>query len=152
MKKLLKVILPPFVGLAVFFIAIRYSGVYFKLKIDEIGDGTIDGFMAYYRYFLPLLFLIALLTQLLIVVPIWDKVIVKSNLTKTIALISLAILCLLFALGLSYPICDKQLQLEKVCLFMTGVQIAYWIINFLTLLLLSRKAQPILDTTPITAE
>ena len=74
MRNLLKVLLPPFIGFAAYFVAIRYSSVYFTLRIDEMGEGTIESFMAYYRYFLPLLFTVAVLTQLLIVVPVWDRV------------------------------------------------------------------------------
>lgn len=145
MRKLLKVILPPLVGFAAYFVAIRYSSVYFTLRIDEMGEGTITAFMAYYRYFMPLLFTVAVLTQLLIVVPIWDRVFLKSKTGKYISLIILFLICLLFAAGISYAIWDKQSGFEhvaRVCVFMTGVQIVYWAVNLFILYLLTKKPEP----------
>lgn len=142
MRKLLKFLLPPLIGFAVYFIAIRYSSVYFTLRIDEMGEGTITAFMAYYRYFLPLLFTVALLTQLLIVVPVWDRVFLKSNTGKFISLLILCLICLLFAAGISYAIWDKQsgvYHLIKVCLFMTAVQLVYWGVNLFVVYLLDKK-------------
>ncbi|HVV55597.1 MAG TPA: hypothetical protein VHC47_09745 [Mucilaginibacter sp.] len=142
MRKLLKVILPPFVGFAVYFIAVRYSTVYFSLRIDEMGEGTLKSFMSFYRYLLPLLFTVAVLTQLLIVVPVWDKVRHKSLAGRIVGFLVLCFICLIFAAGISYLIWDKQTGIAhfvKVCIFMAGVQIGYWIINMLVLLLLSKK-------------
>jgi hypothetical protein len=145
MRKLLKFLLPPLIGFAIYFIAIRYSSVYFTLRIDEMGEGTIIAFMAYYRYFLPLLFTVAVLTQLLIVVPVWDRVFLKSNTGKLISLLILCFICLLFAAGISYAIWDRQsgvYHLIKVCLFMTAVQLIYWGVNLFVLYLLNKKPAP----------
>jgi hypothetical protein len=145
MKKLFKVILPPFVGFAIYFVAIRYSGLYFTLRIGEIGQGDLVAFMAYYRYALPLLFLAALLTQLLIVKPIWDSVKVKSTAAKIRAVIILIFVCLLFALMISYPISDPALgtmYLLKLFGFFTAVQLVYWLINVFILYLLDGKPKP----------
>jgi hypothetical protein len=142
MRKLLKIILPPLIGFAAYFVAIRYSSAYFTLRIDEMGEGTITAFMAYYRYFLPLLFTVAVLTQFLIVVPIWDRVFLKSTTGKLISLSILCFICLLFASGISYAIWDKQSgswHLIKVCLFMTAVQLVYWAVNLYVLYLLTKK-------------
>jgi hypothetical protein len=145
MRKLLKMILPPFVGFALFFIAVRYSSQYFNLTIDEIGEGTVNSFMAYYRYFLPLLFVVGVLTQLLIIVPLWTKVITKSTASKITSFIVLCFICLLFATGLAYCMWEKQSGLYhfiRLCLFMTGVQIAYWLLNIIILFLLTAKPKP----------
>jgi hypothetical protein len=153
MRKLLKVFLPPFIGFAVYFVAIRYSSVYFTLRIDEMGEGTIESFMAYYRFFMPLLLVVAVLTQLLIVVPIWDRVFLRSKTGKFISLIILCIICLLFAIGISRVIWDKQSgvrHLVKVCLFMTAVQLLYWSVNLFVLYFLTKKpaaSAEIPDTT-----
>ena len=145
MRKLLKVLLPPFIGFLVYFLAVRYSTIYFTLRIDEMGEGTVAAFMAYYRYFLPLLFTVAALTQLLIVVPVWDKVFLKSGAGKVSSLLALCFICLLLAAGLSYVIWDRQsgrTHLYRVCLFMTGVQLVYWIVNLFVLYLLTKKSLP----------
>ncbi len=150
MRKLLKVLLPPFVGFAVYFIAIRYSSVYFTLRIDEMGEGTITAFMAYYRYFLPLLFTVAVLTQFLIVVPVWDRVFLKSNAGKIISLFVLCSICLLLAACISYCIWETQSgiwHLVKVIIFMTAVQLIYWFVNLFVLYLLNKNRK---QTTEIT--
>jgi hypothetical protein len=142
MRKLLKVLLPPFVGFAVYFIAVRYSGIYFTLKLDEMGVGSLSSFMAYYRYFLPLLFVVAILTQLLIVVPLWQKLhTYKKWFSKLADAVSLCFICLVFAAALSYPISDLSnghRHYLHVTLFMTVVQLGYWAINLFILYLLDK--------------
>jgi hypothetical protein len=150
MRSLLKVILPPMVGFAAYFIAIRYSSVYFSLRIDEMGEGTIMAFMAYYRYFMPLLFTVAVLTQFLIVDPIWDRVFLKSNAGKFISLLILCLICMFFAVGISYTIWDKQSGVDhviKVGLFMTAVQLVYWAVNLFVLYLLTKKPEQVSEVT-----
>src|ERR1700742_1739999 len=150
MRSLLKVILPPLVGFAAYFIAIRYSSVYFTLRIDEMGEGTITAFMAYYRYFMPLLFTVAVLTQFLIVTPIWDRVFLRSITGKYISLFILCLICVLFAAGISYSIWDKQSGIDhviKVGLFMTAVQLVYWAVNLFILYLLTKKPKQATEVT-----
>jgi hypothetical protein len=142
MRKLLQVVLPPLIGLFVFFTAVRYSGYYFTLKPDEMGGGDLISFMSYYRYTLPLLFVVALLTQYLIAVPIWNSVIVKSAWYKVIVTLSLVFICALFAFGISYIIWDKLdgvQRLMELTGFMTAVQLVYWLINLLLLTLLNKS-------------
>jgi hypothetical protein len=139
MRKLLKVILPPFVGFAVFFIAIRYSTLYFTLKINEMGQGNLTSFMAFYRYTLPLLFTVGVLTQLLIVNPIFRSFKGKSAFVKLNGAIDLSFVCLLFAFCISYAISDvddSTRHFFKLLIFMTSVQLVYWIINLSILRLL----------------
>jgi glucan phosphoethanolaminetransferase (alkaline phosphatase superfamily) len=144
MKKLLKVLLPPCIGFGAYFLAIRFSSVYFTLRIDELGEGTIQSFMAYFRYFLPLLFTVAVLTQLLIVVPVWDRVFLTSKTGKVISCLLLCLICLLFAAGISYCIWDRQSSVYhviKVCAFMTAVQLVYWAVNLFVLYFLTKKPE-----------
>lgn len=107
-----------------------------------MGGGDLINFMSYYRYTLPLLFLDALLTQLLIAVPVWDSVIDRLVIYKVIALICLIIVCTLFSFGISYIIWDRldgvQRLMELIGL-MTGIQLFYWLINILVLILLNRS-------------
>jgi hypothetical protein len=140
MRKLLKVVLPPLVGFFILFTAVRYSGHYFTLKPDEMGAGDLISFMSYYRYALPLLFLDALLTQLLIAVPVWNSVIDRSVSYKVLALIGLIIICALFSFGISYIIWDRPhgvSALMELIGLMTAIQLFYWLINVLVLTLLS---------------
>jgi len=142
MRKLLKVLLPPLIGFAAYFIAIRYSSVYFTLRIDEMGEGTIIAFMAYYRFFLPLLFTVAVLTQLLIVVPVWERIFLKSGWGKFVSLLILWLICAAFASAISYAIWDEQSGTDhviKVCVFMTGIQLVYWTVNLFVLYFLTKK-------------
>ena len=139
MKKLLKILLPPFVGFAIYFLMVRYSSFYFSLRINEMGEGNLLAFMAYYRYLLPLLFTVSVLTQLLIIIPIWNNVKDKSTTGKVLASVSLLVVCLLFAAGMSYAIWDKSVgihHLLKLFAFMTAVQLVYWMINLFILRLL----------------
>jgi formate/nitrite transporter FocA (FNT family) len=148
MKKLLKVVLPPLLGFFILFTAIRYSGYYFTLEPDEMGGGDIISFMSYYRYTLPLLFIDGLLTQWLIAVPVWDSIIDRSAAYKVTALIGLVFICTLFSFGISYIIWDELdgvQRIMKLTGFMTAIQLVYWLINILVLVLLSRS-KPDLET------
>jgi hypothetical protein len=147
MRKLLMFILPPFIGIAGYFIAVRYSGLYFQLRIDEMGEGTVQSFMAYYRYFMPLLLVVAILTQATIVLPTWNNARNYQTVwSKLLDLVSLIYICLIFAAGISYLIADPQHDFHHfvhVALFMTAVQIGYWAVDLLILYLLSpKKVQP----------
>jgi hypothetical protein len=139
MKKLLKVLAPPFIGFSLYFIGVRYSPYYFNLTVGDIGTGTLAGFMAYYKLALPLLFTVAVLTQLLIVIPVWNLVLTKSKAGIVWALLLLVLICLLFAGGISYAIWDNTTgihRLEMTFLLMTAVQLGYWAINLITLIVI----------------
>ena len=139
MKKLLRILLPPFAGFAVYFLMVRYSSFYFSLRIDEMGGGNLLAFMAFYRYLLPLLFAVAVLTQLLIAIPVWRGLKEKSTAGKVWEAVSLIFVCLVFAAGISYAIWDKQSGVHHLMLlfaFMSAVQLVYWVINLLILRLL----------------
>lgn len=140
MRKLLKIFLPPFVGFALFFVGIRYSSIYFTLRPDEMGAGDLASFMAFYRYLLPLLFTVAVLTQILIIVPAWRSVQGKPAWLKINAFFDLSCICLLFALGIAYTIWDTHtgtIHLFKTMAFLFSVQMVYWIINLFTLKMIS---------------
>jgi hypothetical protein len=107
-----------------------------------MGNGTIKSFMAYYRYTMPLLFAIAVLTQYLIINPVWNHLQGKPKTTKIIEAVSFWFICLLFAIGLSYPITENFSHLTRMVGFMTVVQTIYWIIDLFILHLLTNKPQP----------
>jgi len=136
MKKLLKIILPPFIGLSLYFIGVRYSPDYFDLTIGQIGTGTVAGFMAFYKYALPLLFFVAILTQLLIVMPVWNKMVRSGTSARIWTSVTVAIICLLFAGAISYLIWDRSAgvnRLVKTFVFLSAIQLIYWAINFFVL-------------------
>jgi len=139
MKKLLKILLPPFVGFAFYFIGIRYSAHYFDLNIGLIGSGNLTGFMAYYKLALPLLFTVGVLTQALIVVPVWNRVLRKQASARFWAIFWFVFVCFTMAAALSYPIWDKATgthHLLMVFVFMSAVQVGYWVINLVTLIII----------------
>ena len=141
MKKLLKVLLPPSVGFAIYFLIIRYSSFYFSLRPDEMGAGNLFSFMAFYRYLLPLLFTVAVLTQLLIAVPMWNNAKERSTAGKIWTAAFVLIIFLIFAGGIGYIIWDKDTgvhHLLVLCSFLAAVQLVYWIVNLLILKLLDR--------------
>jgi len=139
MKKLLRFLLPPFIGFSAFFVGIRYSSLYFELKIDEMGLGDLKSFMAFYRYTMPLLFVVAVLTQLLVIAPVWRAMKTKTAADKINVIIDLCFICVLFAFGIAYIIWDPHAgisRLVKLTGFLSAVQMAYWFINLLILYLI----------------
>jgi hypothetical protein len=152
MKRLLKILLPPFIAFTVFFIAVRYSPFYFKLRPDEMGDGDLQSFMSYYRYLLPLCFVTAIFTQILIFIPIWNRVINKSVRAKVITFLAFCLVCLILSACIAYAMWDNfsRTHLEKLCLFMTAVQVAYWVMNIAVMYFLDR-GQALLGDTETTA-
>jgi formate/nitrite transporter FocA (FNT family) len=138
MKHLIKVILPPFIGFFIFFAAVRYSSLYFTLQIDKMGVGDLSSFMAFYRYTLPLLFIVGVLTQIVVIMPVWNGMERKTVADKVNVIVDLCFICLVFALGISYAIWDPQrgiYNLVKLVGFMTAVQMVYWLVNLLVLYL-----------------
>jgi hypothetical protein len=139
MKKLLRFLLPPFVGFSAFFVGIRYSSHYFELKIDEMGLGDLKSFMAFYRYTMPLLFVVAILTQLLVIAPVWRAMKKKKVADRINVIIDLCFICVLFAFGIAYIIWDPHAgigRLIKLTSFLSVVQLAYWFINLIILYLI----------------
>ncbi|NNU33029.1 hypothetical protein HK413_00335 [Mucilaginibacter sp. S1162] len=107
-----------------------------------MGDFTVPGLIAYYKIFAPGQIVIALLTQWLIAMPLWKKIPAKP--ASAILIFSLILLvCAICGFGLAYIIWDPTTPLSeciKIGLFMTGVQVFYWVINFLCLYLLDFKS------------
>lgn len=114
--------------------------MYFTLQMDKLGVGDLKSFMAFYRYTLPLLFVVAVLTQLLVVMPVWNSMHNKTIADKINVIVDLCFICLVFAFGISYAIWDPVTGtngLIKLAGFMTAVQLVYWFIDLLILYLLA---------------
>ncbi|MDB4920495.1 hypothetical protein [Mucilaginibacter sp.] len=142
MKRFVKVILPPLIAFWAFAVFIKFTPFFHYVNgASQIGEDSVYGLISYYKVFAPGQILIAVLTQWLIIMPIWDKILAKPK-AATLIFISIALVCLIFAFGIAYAIWDKTTgvtHLADICLFMTGVQLFYWIFNFLTLYLLDWK-------------
>jgi hypothetical protein len=101
-----------------------------------MGQGNLTSFMAFYRYTLPLLFTVAVLTQLLIINPIFRSFKGKPAFVKLNGAIDLSFVCVLFAFCISYAISDLHDNIRhffKLLIFMTSVQLVYWTINLTVL-------------------
>lgn len=138
----LKVIIPPLVAFLVFAAIIRYNPLGNNLEgISDIGNGMASGLIDYYKIFAPFQFMIAVLTQYLIIMPLWDKILLNHRSAFGI-FVGIILVCLVIATGISYVIWDKATGTQhwiSITLFMTGVQLLYWSVNFLTLAVLNWK-------------
>ncbi len=142
MKKLLKIVLPP-VLLFLIFAWLVYHGPFSKhvKGLGTIGDETAYGLMAYYKIFFPLLLLTALFTQGLIVLPLWRKIL-NGRQGRVWVFVFVIITCIILAGSIAYLIWDKATgvnHLTGIFFFMAGVQVFYWLVDFLVLFLIDLK-------------
>ena len=141
MRKLFSIILPPGIAFLLFAIAIKYHPLATHIGgLADIGNETLYGLIGYFKIFTPLLFVTALLTQLLIVLPLWRKVTTAKRFLGVFGFVCL--LTTLLALAVSYLIWDNATgvrHLVRSVLFMDGVQLIYWVIDFGVLFLIHRK-------------
>jgi hypothetical protein len=142
MKKLLKVLLPPLIAFMVFLVVVKFNMAHHSLALSNISDGNIYSLMAYYKLFAPLLFVVALLTQLLVIVPLRNKLLLMPGRAYVITFFAVAIICLVFSTGVSYTIWDQEQGIapfERFIGYFTIIQLNYWAITFLMLYLLDIK-------------
>lgn len=142
-KYLIKIILPPLFAFWTFALFVKYTPSFHEVNgLDDLGDYTLQGLIAYYKIFAPGQILIAIITQWLIMMPLWKKILANHKAAVPI-FIGVILVCIVAAYGLAYIIWDPATQLSsyiKIGLFMTGVQVFYWTVNFLSLYLLDYKA------------
>ena len=133
MRALLRIILPPAIVFAVFLGLIKYNPFHFPVAdFAGIGSGTPYGLIAYFKTFMPFLFVVALLTQVLITIPLWRMIIAKPAAAPGIILGTILV-CAILSVGLSYIIWDRATGLGRfihISWFMAAVQTVYWLINF----------------------
>lgn len=142
-KYFIKIILPPLIAFWAFALFVKFTPDLHRVNgLEKLGDFTVPGLIAYYKIFAPGQIVIALLTQWLIAMPLWKKILAKP--ASAILIFSLILLvCAICGFGLAYIIWDPATPLSecvKIGLFMTGVQVFYWAINFLCLYLLDFKS------------
>lgn len=136
-----KVILFPLIAFWAFALLIKFTPFFKYVDTDKMGEDSINGLISYYKVFAPFQILIAILTQWLVVMPLWRKILAKPKSAITIFTVMLLI-CLLAAFGIAYIIWDpitKQAHLMHIFLFMAGVQLFYWVINFALLYLMDHN-------------
>ena len=95
--------------------------------------------MAFYRYTMPLLFAVGVLTQLLVIAPAWRAMKKKTMADRINVIIDLGFICILFAFGIAYTIWDLHMginRLVKLTGFLSAVQMVYWFINLMILYLI----------------
>jgi hypothetical protein len=132
----MKVFLPPFAGFVVFAVIVLLQSIVFPIHLGDMGKGNLHAFMACFYYCWPLYFITALLTQYVIVLPIWEAAHSWSMVGKDAAVTVTALLCALFASGIAYIIWDEQTgihHLAGMAILMLLIQLTYWVINFFML-------------------
>ncbi len=143
MKYLIKLILPPLFAFWCFALFIKFSHFFHHVDgVGSLGEDSVYGLIAYYKVFAPVQIVIALLTQFLIVMPLWRKILVKPKTAITIFLV-IFFVCILFATGLAYIIWDPKTPLSRLidnALFMTSVQMFYWVVDFMLLGIIDFKS------------
>ncbi|MFS2185365.1 hypothetical protein ACCC92_01755 [Mucilaginibacter sp. Mucisp84] len=140
--KLLKVLLPVLIDFGVFWAVVYFNMPDHPMRIGEIGNGNLYSLMAYFSLFWTLLLADGVLTQYLIIIPLWNWVKHKGASARFIAGGCIALVCILFAGALSYIIWlpeDGYSPLFSFWWYMTEIQAVYWIVNFVVLYLLDRK-------------
>jgi len=141
MKKLYKIVLPPLAAFLVFWVLIRFGPLAKHIGgLPDIGNETLYGLMDYFKLFTPLLFVTAVLTQLLIIIPLWRKILSRAHRLMNI-LIFVCVITTVLSGMLSYLIWDKATgvsHLFVIFLFMAAVQAFYWLIDFGVLYWLDR--------------
>ncbi|WP_183561115.1 hypothetical protein [Mucilaginibacter sp. SP1R1] len=142
MRKLLKVLLPVLIDFGIFWVVVHYNTPAHPMKLVEIGNGNLYSLMAYFHLFGYLLLADGILTQYLIVVPLWDRGLVKGYPTRVATFICFAVVCVAFAGSISYIIWDPtegRTPLFTFWFYLTEIQFFYWFFNFIVLLLIDRR-------------
>jgi len=151
----MKVFLPPFAGFVVFAVIVLLQSIIYPIHLGDMGQGNLHAFMACFYYFWPLYFITALLTQWVIVLPLWEVAHSWSMVGKDATVTAVGLVCAAFAAGVAYIIWDKQTglyHLASMAILMLLIQLAYWVINFFMLgLIVGGKIKIKLKPTPHTA-
>ena len=107
-----------------------------------MGKGDLHSFIACFYYFGPLFFVVALLTQWLIVIPLFNGF--DTVAAKLLGITDLLTACLFAAATFAYAIWDSIDGLDSyISLFskLTMIQLAYWAMNLLVMFLFSARSK-----------
>jgi nicotinamide riboside transporter PnuC len=137
LSKLLFILLPTCLPLLLFsFIAKHYTEGS-NGKQSEVID-VVYTLISFYRTAMPVLLVVAILVQYLIILPIWNSG--RPWAIKTMWVFILVAVCLGLSILLSYIIWDTNDGVSwifKVTIAITAMQLAYWLLNFIFLYILS---------------
>jgi len=133
LQKLLFILLPTCLPLLLFsYIAKHYTGSS-NGKQSEVID-VVYTLISFYRSAMPILLVVAILVQYLIILPVWHSK--RPWAIKIMWVFILIAVCLGLSVLLSYIIWDINdgvTWLFKVTTAVTGMQLAYWLLNFILL-------------------
>jgi hypothetical protein len=144
-----------FMGFAVFVIVSAYTRA---MQVGDMGEGNVHAFMACFYYCWPLYFICAILTQWIIIVPVWEAFVLRSAIGALLTFVIVGIVCTLAAAGVAYFIWDDQSGYDSLIgltTIMLMIQLAYWAVNFFILYLVTGKAVKLKRETkqePVAAE
>ncbi|GAA4311693.1 hypothetical protein GCM10023149_06790 [Mucilaginibacter gynuensis] len=113
-----------------------------------MGEGNLHSFMACFYYFGPLFFVVALLTQWLIVVPLFNGF--DTVTAKLLGITDLLTACLFAAATFAYAIWDSIDGLDSyISLFskLTMIQLTYWAMNLSVMFLLATRLKKAEENT-----
>jgi hypothetical protein len=137
-NKKLKVFLPVIAGLLLPVIVYIVYMFHRPLVIGRDSNSAVYGFWILNNIIFPVLILILLLIQWIIVLPWWNKIILRSKMSSVLALIGI---CLLIAFGLAFITWMPAFGLPKLVISITFVfaaQVIYWVANIIVLYLVDK--------------
>jgi len=137
MKTFIKALIPT---LALYFIFARVTALdeaHKNIKGD-ITEISVQSLMLYFRYLGIILYPILLLTQLLFIVPIWNR---AGTFSKKIfrLILPTVLVSLVLSAGIGYMIWDKATGISSLyhsVLTLFTIQAIYWVLNLFILYLL----------------
>ncbi|MEO6149175.1 MAG: hypothetical protein ABIP28_03400 [Mucilaginibacter sp.] len=112
--------------------------------VEDMSKGDLHGFMAFFYYFGVLYFFVALLTQWIIIVPVWQTITHKSLTAKLITTIIIVFICGIVAAGIASIITDPVNEPGKIngrFMLISTIQLAYWAMDFFILYLVTGKVK-----------
>jgi len=137
-NKKLKVFLPVIAGLLLPVIVYIAYMSHRPLVISTDGNSAVYGFWIVNNIIFPVLVLILLLMQWIIVLPWWNKIILRSKMSSVLALIAI---CLLIGLGLAFITWMPASGIQRLAIsaaFVFVVQVIYWVANIIVLYLVDK--------------
>nr|MBB6234702.1 hypothetical protein [Mucilaginibacter sp. FT3.2] len=134
---------------AVFVIVSAYA---YAMQPGDMGEGSVHAFMACFYYCWPLYFLCAILTQWIVIVPLWEAFVLQSANGALVTFGLVGVACIGAALGVASIISDDQSgynNLIGLATIMLFIQLAYWGVNFFIMFLVTGKTVTLRMRSPI---
>ncbi len=139
-KTIYKVLFPVFAGLILIILIERIETYFYPLSPERDGDGAMLLGYLFYRLILPFITVVLLLMQWKIILIIWGKILSHKNVLWA-TLGSSIIISLSMGALFAFTSWQRKFGTDDLLisfLFMSGMQLCYWIPNFATLYFLDR--------------